>query len=242
MHGMSRTGAWSPKTWARMAGLGYLVIIVCGIYAEFFVRQGLIVSGDAVATAANIAASEPLFRSALAAELVMLVADVAVALALYVVFKPVSEALALGAAFFRLTHAAVVGVNLLAVYAPLLLLGDGEYAVALGAGPRDALVLLLLQVHAYGYAVGLAFFGVYCALLGVLIVRSGYVPRPLGILLMVAAAGYLVDTFARTLMTTYAEHEAVLGMVVLLPAFVAELSFSLWLVTKGVSASTGRDG
>jgi len=235
---MSGTGGWSAKTWARMAGLGYLVIIVCGIYAEFFVRQGLIVSGDAVATAANITASEPLFRSAMAADLVMLLADVAVALALFVVFKPVSEALALGAAFFRLTHAAVVGVNLLALYVPLLLLGEAEYLLALDAAPRDALVLLLLQVHAYGYAVGLAFFGVYCALLGILVIRSGYVPRVLGVLLMVAAAGYLFDTLARTLMTSYAEHEAVLGMVVLLPAFVAELSFSLWLVTKGVDVPT----
>jgi len=214
------------RTWARWAGVGYLVIIVTGIYAEFFARGSLIVPGDAAATASNIAGAELLWRSSLASELVMLVADVAVGVALYMVFRSVSEGLALLAAFFRLTHAAVVGAGLLTVYAPVLLLGDAQ---------QQTLVAALVDAHAYGYAVGLVFFGVYCALIGALILRSGYVPRILGWLLVVAAAGYLIDSFARTLLTSYSDYEMVLGMVVLLPAFVAELSFSLWLVVKGVA-------
>ena len=216
----------SMRTWSRWAGVGYLVIIVTGIYAEFFARGSLIVPGDAAATVSNIAGAQLLWRSSLASELVMLVADVAVGLALYMVFRGVSEGIALLAAFFRLTHAAVVGAGLLTVYAPLLLLGDAEH---------ETLISALVDAHAYGYAVGLVFFGVYCALIGWLIIRSGYVPRILGWLLVVASAGYLIDSFARTLLTSYADYEMVLGMVVLLPAFVAELSFSLWLVVKGAS-------
>jgi len=233
---MSQT---SLRSWARWAGVGYLVIIVTGIYAEFFVRAGLIVPGDAAATASNVAASRLLFRSALASELLMLSADVAVGLALYMVFRRVSEGIALLAAFFRLTHAAVVAGGLLTVYVPLLLLGDAGYVTAVATPEREALSLLLLDAHAYAYAIGLVFFGVYCALIGWLIVRSRYVPRPLGYLLFVAAAGYLIDSFARTLLSNYADYESVLGMIVLLPAFVAELSFSLWLVVKGVDAPDG---
>ncbi|HKJ02969.1 MAG TPA: DUF4386 domain-containing protein [Longimicrobiales bacterium] len=230
----------SPLFYARVAGLGYLVIIVSGIFAEFFVRSGLIVPGNAAATAHNIVASELLFRTGLASEFLMLTADVAVALALYVVFEGVSRSLALLAAFFRLTHAAVVGANLLTVYVPLLLLGDGGYLTAFDEGQRHALVLLLLQAHAYGYAVGLVFFGVYCAILGYLILASRYVPRVLGVLLLVAAAGYLIDSLGRTLLSNYDDYGALFGMLVLLPAFVAELSLALWLVVKGVDVDPVR--
>jgi len=187
-----------------------------------------------------VVGSELLFRSAIASELVMLVADVAVAGALYMVFRRFSEAFAVLAAFFRLTHAAIVGANLLNVYIPLLLLGDNAASASLEVGVREGLASLLFQAHAYGYALGLVFFAVYCGLLGYLVVRSGYVPRVLGVLLMVAGAGYLIDSLGRTLLVSYAEYATVFGLIVLLPAFVAELSFSLWLTIKGVDI--GNDG
>ena len=224
----------TTQSYARFAGLGYLLIIISGIFAEFFVRSGLIVPGDPSATATNIVGSEFLFRSGLASEFLMLSADVAVALFLYVVFKGVNKSLALLAAFFRLTHASIVGANLLNVYVPLLLLRDGGYLTSLAEGQRQALALLLLEAHGYGYAIGLVFFGVYCWILGYLILRSQLVPRILGYLLLVAGSGYLIDSFGRTLLSNYADYQNLLGMVVLLPAFVAELSFSLWLVVKGV--------
>lgn len=223
---------------ARVAGLGYLVIIATGIFAEVVVRGSLIVSGDAAATAANITASEGLFRSGLAAELVMLTADVVVAFALFVLFEGVSRGLAILAAFFRLAHAAVVGANLLNFYIPLLLLGDATYMGAFEPAQLHALVSVYLDLHAYGYALGLVFFGVHCLALGSLVLRSGFVPRALGVLLTVAGVGYLVDTFGRTLLTDYAAWETLFGIVVFVPAVVAELSFALWLTVKG--GSIGR--
>lgn len=221
-------------SYAKVAGLGYLLIIVSGIFGEFFVRSSLVIPGDPAATAINILGSEFLYRSGLASEFLMLSADVLVALALYVVFKGVSKSLALLAAFFRLAHASIVGINLLNAYVPLLLLGDAAYLTAFGDGQRQALALLLLEAHGYGYAIGLVFFGVYCWILGYLVLRSRYVPRVLGVLLLAAGSGYLIDSFGRTLLSDYADYQTVLGMVVLLPAFAAELSFSLWLVVKGL--------
>lgn len=229
-------GDWSPRAWARLAGVGYLVIIGAGIFAEFAVRQSLVVRGDAAATAANIVASGGLYRLGLVGDMVMLGADVLVAAALYVVFAPFSRGLALLAAFFRLAHAAVYGVMLLVAYTPLLLLGEGGYLAAFPPDRLQALALLLLEAHAYGYALALVFFGFHCLVLGHLAFWSRYVPRTLGVLLGVAGLGYLADALGRTLLADYYAHEMVFGIAVFGPAVIAELSFALWLVVRGVQA------
>ena len=229
-----KTTPSSIQIYARLAGLGYLVIIVTGIFAEFFVRSNLIVPQDAAATAANILGSQGLFRMGLASEFLMLLSDAGLALALYVIFRPYSRNLAMLAAFFRLAHAAVVGGNLLNTYVPLLLLGDAAYLASFTPEQLHGLVLLFLNAHSFGYVIGLTFFGVHCLVLGYLAARSGYVPRILGILLVVAGLGYLTDSFAQTLLPNYADLSGLFMMVVFLPAFVGEVSFCLWLLLKGV--------
>jgi hypothetical protein len=224
----------SIQTYARLAGLGYLIIIVTGIFAEFFVRSGLIVPGDAAATAANILGDEELFRLGMASEFLMLLSDAALALALYVIFRPYSRNLALLAAFFRLAHAAVVGGNLLNTYVPLLLLGDAAYLSSFSPDQLHGLVLLFLNAHSFGYVIGLTFFGAHCLVLGYLVARSGYVPGFLGILLFIAGLGYLTDSFAQALLPNYADLSGLFMLVVLLPAFIGEVSFCLWLLVKGV--------
>lgn len=215
----------SPRL-IRLAGAAYLVIFLCGIFAEFGVRQRLLVPGDADATAAAIAGAEALFRRAMAADLVMLLCDVFLAAVLYVLFRPVHRTLAALAGFLRVAHAAVVGAALLQLFLALRL--------AAGAVPDPAQALLHLEAHAYGYVVGLVFFGLNCLTVGALILRSDLVPRVLGVLLLIAGAGYLVDGFANTLLTDYAAHAAVFQTVVFVPAFVGELAFCLWLLVRGV--------
>ena len=230
-----------PAAYARIAGLGYLIIIAAGIFAEFFIRSSLIVVGDATATATNIAASEPLFRAGIASDLIMLVCDVLVALALYVVLKPVNKSLSLLAAFFRLVHAAVYGVNLLNLVVVALLAGGAGYLAALQPDQSNALAMLFINAHKYGYAIGLVFFGFHCMVLGYLVFKSGFLPRILGILLLIASIGYLVDSFANVLLPNYADYEPVLTFVVFVPAFVAELSLCLWLLLKGVNVPRMRE-
>ena len=202
-----RTAPSSVQTYARLAGLGYLVIIVTGIFAEFFVRSSIIVPGDATATAANLLGAQDLFRLGIAGEFLMLLSDAGLALALYVIFRPYSRNLALLAAFFRLAHAAVVGGNLLNTWVPLLLLGDAPYLSAFAPEQLDALALLFLNVHSFGYVIGLTFFGVHCLVLGYMAARSGFVPRVLGVLLIIAGLGYLTDSFGRALLSNYADME-----------------------------------
>lgn len=220
------------RTWARTAGIGYLLIIVTGIFAEFVVRQSLIVTGDPGATVDHIVASSGLYRSSLVAEFVMLISDVLLAGALYVIFATVHRGLALTAAFFRLAHAAIVATNLLNVYIPLLLLSGGPAGSAFTADQVGALVMLFLEAQSYGYVVGLVFFGVHCLLMGYLVVRSGFVPRWIGWLLMLAAAGYVADGVARTLLAAYGDVASLFMGLVFVPAFIGELSFALWLLVR----------
>lgn len=226
----------SNKKTARVAGVLYLIIIIAGIFAEFFVRQSLIVPGDATTTASNIMASEGLFRAGIAGDLVMIMSDVALALVFYVLLKPVSNALALLAAFFRLAQAAILGINLLNLFFVLQLLSGADYLTIFGTDQVQALVLLFLTGHSIGYAIGLVLFGLSLSVLGYLVFKSGYFPRVLGVLLIVASAGYLIDSFARFLLPTYDNYEAILTLVVFLPAFIGELSMCLWLLLKGIKA------
>ena len=220
-----------PLPYARAAGIGYLLIILSGIFAEFFVRGSMLVAGDPAATAQNIAASAALFRTGIAAEFVMLTADILVAAALFVVFRKVQPHLALLAAFFRVAHAAVVAANLLNTYVPLrLVTGQGQ---ALDSPLRAELASVLLDAHGYGYAVGLVFFAMHCGVLGYLVWRSTFAPRVLGWLLMLAGAGYLTDSLARTLMASYDANAGWFALVVFVPAFIAELSFCVWLLVRG---------
>ena len=225
---------------ARIAGVLYLTIIISGIFAEFFVRQSLVVSGDAATTVENITASAGLFRMGIAGDLIMIMSDVALALIFYILLKPVSNTLALLAAFFRLAQATTLGINLLNLFFVLQLLSGADYLTALDPEQMQALVLLFLNAHSTGYAIGLVFFGFSILILGYLIFRSGYIPRILGILLVLASFGYLVDSFAYVLLPHYADYAAIFTMVVFTPAFIAELSLALWLLLKGVNVQRTR--
>ncbi len=224
----------SPRKTAGIAGIGYLIIIVTGIFAEFFVRSKLIVPGDAAATAANIMGSESIFRIGIAGEIVMLIFDVIVAVALYLLLKPVSKGLALLATSFRLVHSAVSGINLLNQVIVLLILGGTGYAAAFNPEQISNQTMLFLNAHNYGYIIGLIFFGIHCLILGYLVYRSEFIPAIFGIFLMVASLGYLTDGFANILMSNYNDYKSLFMAIVAGPAIIAELSFCLWLLIKGV--------
>lgn len=223
----------SPRLKARTAGVLYLIIIVAAPFAEVFVRGRLVVYGDAAATAANIMAHEPLFRLAGAADLIAFVCDAAVALIFYELLRPVSRGLALLAAFFRLLHVAIVAVNTLNCFAPLVFLGSAHFLTAFKPDQLQALALGALSLHGMGYNIGLVFFGFHCLLIGYLIFRSAFLPRILGGLMAIAGLCYLTNSFANLLSPAFAGH---LFPYIMAPCGVAEISLCLWLLVRGVNA------
>jgi hypothetical protein len=222
----------APQAYARAAGLLYVIIIVTAMFGEFFVRGSLVVRGDAAATAANIMGAPQLFRLGFASDLVAFCCDVGVALALYVLLRPVNRNLALLAAFFRLVQTAILGGNLLNHLAAALLLDGSSYLAAIPPEQLHALALLSLDIHSYGYDVGLVFFGFHCIVAGYLIAISGYFPRLIGWLLMFAGAGYLVDSFTSVLARGV---NAAIEPFVLGPVVLAEFALTGWLLFKGVN-------
>jgi hypothetical protein len=232
-----RTSETSPLVYARIAGFLYLLIIVFGILSEMGIRSSLIVKGDAAATAINILASQSLFRTGFAADSIMLLCDVAVAVLFYVLLKPVSKTLALTAAAFRLTQAAILGFNLLNYYAPMLLLGEQQYWTAFKPGQLHALVMLFLDLHSHGYDLGLLFFGFSNLILGYLVIKSDYFPGVLGYGLIAAAVVYLAGSYTRFLLPGYA---SLLAPIYIVP-LIAELAFCLWLLIKGVRVQQQGD-
>jgi hypothetical protein len=194
---VTRADEVSPLPIARTAGLLYLLIIVCGIFAEIGVRGRLFVEGDAGATADRITAAPGLFRTAFVADSLMVLADVALAVLLYVLLRPAGRTLSLVAMCFRLAQAGVLAINLLRYHAAMLLLGSGPYAQWFGAEQLESLSYLFLDLHRHGYDLGLILFGVHCVLLGILVRRCGYLPRWLGALAIAAGVAYLVGSFTR---------------------------------------------
>lgn len=222
----------SPQRYARIGGVLYLAIIVLGLFGEAFVRGTLVVSGDATATANAILASESLWRAGIAGDLMMQVLDLPVIIVLYFLLRPVSETLALLATFFNLIQTAVLVANKMTLMAPILLLGDAHGLDALSPDQLHALSYLAISAHGYGFGVGLIFFGFACLLRGYLVFKSGYFPKVLGVLLVLAGLSYLVNSFALLLAPSLA---SALFPAILLPAFIGELAFALWLTVKGVN-------
>lgn len=217
-----------PPAWQlRVAGLLYLVLIVLGGVDEMVVRGALVVSGDASATARNIMASEGLWRAGIAGDLLMHVLDLPVLVVLYLLLRPVHAGMALFATLINLVQTAVLAVNKLNLLLPLFLLGGGAYLKAFPPEQLQALAYLAIKVHGYGFGIGLIFFGVACMARGWLIVRSGYVPKLLGILMGLAGVSYLVNSFALLLAPAVADK---LFPFIMLPPLVGETVFALWLL------------
>lgn len=235
---MDRTVESSPQLYARIGGALYLIIIVIGLYGEMFVRDKLIVSGDATATAKNILASESLWRFHIAAELFLLICAIVLLMILFVLLRPVSRELTLLALFFNLISIGIEAATTMYLIVALFPLGSAGYLKAFSHEQLYAMASLTLKSHDYGFGVSLLFFGCFCVVIGRVIYRSGFLPKAIGALMQVAGVCYLTDSFALVLNPSFANR---LFPAILLPAFVGETSFCLWLLFKGVNVQRWKE-
>lgn len=223
------------KVNARTAGVLYLIIILTGLFSEMFVRSGMIFPGNAAATAENIRANSFLFRIGFVSDLVMVMSDVGVAVLFYLLLKPVNPGLSMVAASFRLAQATVIGINLLNYYMPLLILGEANHLQSFTSEQTNVLVLLFLNAHSYGYLISGVFFGISCVILGYLIFKAEFFPRWLGILIVGAGISYLIDCLVNFLLPEFTSSSEILVMTV---AVVSELSLCIYLLVKGINATS----
>lgn len=219
----------APRRIARIAGLLYLIMGVCGGFAEI-VRVTVYKAGDAATTAANVATHAGLVRASVVADLVAVPTGLFTAMALYLLLKHVHANAARTMVAFLAVAAAMMALNLAHQYQALQV-SDAAYTGAFSGQGSDALVLLMLDLHHNGYLMTQVFFGLWLLPMGYLVYRSGMIPRVIGVLLAVGCFGYLVDMFARF---TAPDLGAALSPYVVTPAAVAEVSMMLWLLIKGV--------
>lgn len=220
---------------ARVAGVLYLAVIGLGLFGEVFVRGALVVGGDAAATAANLLGAETRWRSGIAGDLLMHLLDVPLILFFYLLLRPVNAPLALLATLFNVVQTCVLAANKLTLVAALHLAATAAQATDPAAWQQ--LAVQAIQLHGYGFGVGLLFFGMACVVRGYLMFQSGDMPRLLGGLLMVAGACYVVNSVALVLAPPLA---ARLFPGILVPALVAELALSVWLLVGKTGAIEQR--
>src|SRR5712692_8602390 len=189
MNGQSREA--SPLLKARIAGALYVIVIVSAGFAEAIARGKLVVSGDAAATATNILAHELAYRLGGAADVLNVLCDIALAILLYDLLRPVSRTLALLSSAYRLMGDATMAVTTLAHFAPLSFLASAPYLSVYSSPQLQAQAFVWLRVHSQAYNIAMVFFGAHCVLLGYLIYRSTFLPRILGALLVVAGTCYV---------------------------------------------------
>ena len=221
----------SERALARIAGSLYLVVAVGGGFAELVVRSSILQPGNAAATADNIRASATLFRAGFVADLVQATCFLLTAMALYLLLRHVQELVARAMVVFVAVSVAIVCLNLLNQWVALQVATGEELASALGPAGAAALTGLFADMHRSGYLIAQMFFGLWLVPLGYLVLRSGWFPKVLGVLLIVGCFGYLVDLFLQFLAPGVAEGSE---LVVVTPAAVGELLFVAWLLVKGV--------
>jgi hypothetical protein len=155
------------RLYARIAGILYLIIIAAGLFAEVFVRDRLIVPGDAAATAGNITGHQLMFRLGIVADLMTYVCVVTLTVIPYVLLKPASGNVALLMLTSNLVQDAVGGLNALNTYRPLQLLGGADYLGVFSSQQVEAMALSSLNAHSVGFAIALMFFGIRASRSGI---------------------------------------------------------------------------
>jgi hypothetical protein len=224
---MATTEKMNPNKVARIAALLYIPAWILSLVA-MFLRQSLIVSGDAATTANNIMASRFVFSLSVVLDLIVQVVFIFLVLALYKLLKPVNRTQAAVMVILFLVSVPIAMLNAVSHFAALLLASGPGYLAAFPAEQVHALVPFFLELNEIGIYIAYIFWGLWLFPLGYLVFKSGFLPRILGILLMISCFGYLIDFVTFFFFPDF-------GVSINMLTGWAELILCLWLLIKGVN-------
>lgn len=225
---MTTKAKMNPNTLARITGFLYLLMIPLGILGIIYVPVTLIVSGDVGATVNNIMENELLFRSAIVAALSIQIVQIFLVLALYKLLKPANKNIAAFMVISILVAVPIAMFNELNHFAVLILLSGADYLTAFSPEQIQAFVAMFLDFHEHGILIAQIFWGIWLFPMGYLVFKSGYLPRIIGILLMIGCFGYMLDSFILFFNPDF-------DLTISGFTFVGEVLLPLWLVIKGVN-------
>jgi len=223
----------SPRAKARLAGVCEALEGFTSAYGQVFIRDRLIVSGDAAATAANILGHEQLYRVGFAVSVLGVAFHVAWAFLFYELFKPVNRSVSRLALLVVLVCCAIQAVTAILYLAPLLVLQGGSSLAGFTTGQLQALAYTFLKLNGLAFQVDLVFFGLWCVLAGYLIFKSTFMPRILGVLLAIDGFGWMIYVSPPLGVQLFPFIAVASGL--------AEVPLQLWLIVFGVNAQRWKE-
>lgn len=227
---------------ARIAGIGYIAIVLLAMGANFLVRNALVVVDDPAATMHNVAENETTFRLGIAGFAAIAMIDIAIAWALHVLLRDTGERRSLLAAWLRLAYTVAFIPAITFMFVALELSAGGELVAGLDDGQRAALTGLAMEAFDVTWLLALVAFGLHLMVLGRIIVATRIAPRTLGIGPAIAGLAYVADTFAHLLLANYADVAGVFLAVVATASIVTEVWFTVWLLVRAPRAVRALPG
>ena len=225
---MTTKETFNPNKTARVAGYLYLMLFPLGIFGIIYIPSSLIVLGDAATTASNIMANELLYRLSIVTALTLQIVYIFLALALYKLLNPVDKNNAVLMVILVLVAAPIAMLNELNHVAVLLVLSGSDFLTTFSLDQVRASVPLFLNLHEHGVFIAQIFWGLWLFPMGYLIFKSNFLPKALGILIIIGGFGYLVDSFVYFIFPDF-------DVTVSEFTFLGELLLPLWLMFKGVN-------
>jgi len=221
------------KQIAKISGLAYLMIFITGIYSNFFILEKLTNSTDSVIIAESILNNSQQLIYGLIGFSIMLIFDILLIWSLFAFLFKVNKRLAFLMSVFRFINAFAFGVALLSLIEVYnVVVEHSSLSMIIALDLQDQVMLLLNRFDTI-WAIGLLFFSIHLLFLGWLILKSKHIPNVFGLLIILASLGYLIDTIAALLLDNYSAYEDIFAIIVIMPAFIGELSFTIWLLFYG---------
>jgi hypothetical protein len=220
--------AASAQRYARLAAALLVITVLAGGFGEMYVPSKLIVGSDATATAANLRASQPLFRAGFAAYLVEAICDITLAWIFFILLRPVHRDVAFLTVLLGIVSTATFAAAEMIYLASTLVLRDASYLSSFTGAQQSTIALLAVKTYGLGAGVFMVFYGIAMMLRGALMFRSGYLPKTIGVLLAIAGLGFTSRAFILVLAPRFA------SSFLLVPMLVATVSMIFWFSVKGV--------
>jgi hypothetical protein len=217
------------KKTARLAGLFFLLMVVFGLFAEIFFREKLFVPTDVAMTASNILSNGFLYRIGIVSDILMSLSYLFTALALYKLLASVNKNMAALMVIFAAAGSVLLIFNILNEFAPLYILNENDYLNALNTSQLQSLAMFYYNLYEHGYMIGQVFFTLWVLPLGVLIYKSGFIPKVFGVLFVIETILGLLSVIVHFLVPNGS-----IETILLIPGTIAELLFMLWLLIWGV--------
>lgn len=233
---MSPRNELAPATAARLAGIGYIAIVLLAMGANFLVRNQLVIPDDPAATMSNIADNATTFRFGIAGFATIAMIDIAIAWALHVLLRGTGERRSLLAAWLRVAYTVAFIPAITFMYLALQLSVGGDAVAGLDDGQRAAWVGLAMEAFDITWLLSLVAFGLHLIVIGRIVVASRIAPRALGVGLGIAGTAYIADTFAHLLLANYADFAGAFLAIVATASIVTEVWFTIWLLVRAPRA------